>query len=140
MNKKKIRSKFLVLLLAALMFISAIPLPTLAAPASDIPSEMLNNVYLDALAYTGYNVQAQKNDGSIFVKYSSQVSASIRSNITYGTGPSGLETVSKSGTATGLAPNIATFEANGLCCASYVSYVYSSVSNSRCNRLIRARR
>ena len=124
MNKKKIRSKFLVLLLAALMFISAIPLPALAAPASDIPSEMLNNVYLDALAYTGYNVQAQKNDGSIFVKYSSQVSASIRSNITYGTGPSGLETVSKSGTATGLAPNIATFEANGLCCASYVSYVY----------------
>ncbi len=124
MTKKKFRFKLLSLLLAVLMFLTTIPLSASAAPASDIPSDMLNNVYLDALAYTGYNVQAQKNDGSIFIKYSSQVSASIRSNITYSTGPSGLETVSKSGTATGLAPNIAAFEADGLCCASYVSYVY----------------
>lgn len=124
MTKKKFRFKLLSLLLAVLMAFTTIPLSASAAPASDIPSDMLNNVYLDALAYTGYNVQAQKNDGSIFIKYSSQVSASIRSNITYSTGPSGLETISKSGTATGLAPNIAAFEADGLCCASYVSYVY----------------
>ena len=49
MIKKKNHSKLLALLLAVLMFITAIPLSTQAAPASDIPSEMLNNVYLDAL-------------------------------------------------------------------------------------------
>lgn len=47
------------------MIFAALPMSALAAPASDIPSEMLDNVYLDALAYTGYNVQAQKNDGTI---------------------------------------------------------------------------
>ena len=56
--------------------------------------------------------------------YTGSVDASIRSNIGYGTGPAGTETVSLAGTITGLAPNIAKFEANGLCCASYVSYVY----------------
>ena len=120
---KKKSKKLLSLMLAALMVLTALPMTAFAAPNSDIPDEMLNNDYLDALAYTGYNVQSQKNDGTIFVKYGSSVSSSVRSNIAYGTSPSGLETVAGN-TATGKAPDISKFEANGLCCASYVSYVY----------------
>ena len=36
-----------------------------AAPAADIPSKMLDNIYLDALTYTGYKTDVQKADGSI---------------------------------------------------------------------------
>lgn len=122
-KKMKIKSRFLSLCLAILMLISAFPTTVFAAPASDIPDEMLDNVYLDALAYTGYKVQAQKDDGTIFKAYSSNATA-YDSNISYGLVKYGTETVSKAGTATGLAPDIAGFESSGLCCASYVSYVY----------------
>lgn len=121
---RKYSKRIISMLLAFILLMSTFTTSVMAAPASNIPSKMLDNVYLDALSYTGYNVQAQKNDGTIFIQFGSRAPASVRSNITYGTGPSGLETVSKSGTVTGLAPNIATYEANGLCCASYVSYVY----------------
>lgn len=94
-----------------------------AAPAADIPSKMLDNIYLDALAYTGYKTDVQKADGSIFKTYSGNAPASVRSGIGYGSGPSGLETVAADN-KTGKAPDIARFKANGLCCASYVSYVY----------------
>lgn len=119
MTKKKLSfKKWLSMLLTAVMLVAALPISAFAAPASGIPANMLDNVYLDALAYTGYNVQAQKDDGTIFIKTGSSVSASIRSGIGYGTGPSGLETNS------GGTPDIARFRSNGLCCASYVSYVY----------------
>ena len=121
---RKCSKRIVSILLVVIMLMGIFSTLSKAAPASDIPKDMLENVYLDALAYTGYKVQTQKNDGSIFIKFGSRAPESVRSNITYGTGPSGLETISKSGTATGLAPNIATYEANGLCCASYVSYVY----------------
>ncbi len=94
-----------------------------AAPAADIPSKMLDNIYLEALTYTGYKTDAQKADGSIFKTYSGNAPAAVRSGIGYGTGPSGLETVAADN-KTGKAPDIARFKANGLCCASYVSYVY----------------
>ncbi len=122
--KKKFRFKGLAAILAVIMLLTSLPLTAMAAPNSDIPAEMLDNAYLDALAYTGYNVQAQKNDGTIFVKYSSSVSASIRSDIGYGTSVYGTETVTDSSTVSGKAPDIAKFESSGLCCASYVSYVY----------------
>lgn len=119
MTKKKLSfKKWLSMLLTAVMLVAALPISAFAAPASGIPANMLDNVYLDALAYTGYNVQAQKDDSTIFIKTGSSVSASIRSGIGYGTGPSGLETNS------GGTPDIARFRSNGLCCASYVSYVY----------------
>lgn len=94
-----------------------------AAPAADIPSKMLDNIYLDALTYTGYKTDVQKADGSIFKTYSGNAPASVRSGIGYGTGPSGLETVAADN-KTGKVPDIGRFKANGLCCASYVSYVY----------------
>lgn len=122
-QRTKLSSHFLSLFLAMLMIVSMIPATVFAAPASDIPDEMLDNVYLDALEYTGYQVQAQKNDGTIYKTYGSRASA-YGSNISYGLTKYGTETVTKSGTATGLAPDIAGFESSGLCCASYVSYVY----------------
>lgn len=118
MTKKRFKFKGLSILLAIVMLLSSLPMTAFAAPAAGIPSEMLDNVYLDALAYTGYNVQAQKNDGTIFVKTGSSVSSSIRSGIGYNTGPSGLETNSSG------MPDISKFKSSGLCCASYVSYVY----------------
>lgn len=122
---KKRFSRLLSLLLAVMMLLSVIPTTVFAQPAADIPDEMLDNVYLDALNYTGFNVQAIKDDGSIFKKFgNSFVVGGVLSDITYGTGCSGLETVEKSGTATGLAPDIAAFERGGLCCAAYTSYVY----------------
>ena len=113
--------KLIITALAAVLVLSALPLS--AAPAADIPSKMLDNIYLDALTYTGYKTDAQKADGSIFKTYSGNAPASVRSGIGYGTGLSGLETVA-AGNKTGKAPDIARFKANGLCCASYVSYVY----------------
>ena len=122
MNRKR-TSRLLSLLMAILMLVSLFPTSILAAPASDIPANMMDNVYLDALEYTGYKVQKQKDDGTIFKKFSSAASAYL-SDISYGEYRYGTETVTKSGTVTGLAPDIATFESSGLCCASYVSYVY----------------
>lgn len=120
---KKFTARILSMLMAMLMLVSMLPTSVFAAPASDIPANMLDNVYLDALEYTGYKVQAQKDDGTIFKKYSGGATAYL-SKISYGLNKYGTETVAKSGTATGLAPDIAGFESSGLCCASYVSYVY----------------
>ena len=113
--------KLLIAVIALIMLVSALPLS--AAPAADIPSKMLDNIYLDALTYTGYKTDVQKADGSIFKTYSGNAPASVRSGIGYGTGPSGLETVAADN-KTGKAPDITKFKNGGLCCASYVSYVY----------------
>ncbi len=116
--KNKSINKIISIIFAVIIVISAIPITALAAPASDIPKEMLDNVFLDALAYTGYKVGTQKDDGTIFKVYSNAAPSSVRSGIGYGTGPSGLETNSSG------KPDIAKFKSEGLCCASYVSYVY----------------
>lgn len=123
---KKTLEKFVAILLTVLTIIGILPLSVFASPASDIPDEMLDNVYLDALAYTGYDVQALKDNGQIFKKYGSSVSDSILSNIGYDSSfaNEGTETVTDSSTVSGKAPNLARFEKYGLCCASYCSYVY----------------
>lgn len=127
MFKKNINiKKLLAVILAVISVFSTIPVTVFAAPASDIPDEMLDNVYLDALAYTGYDVQGLKDNGQIFKKYGSMVADSILSNISYDTGfaNEGTETVVNVSTVSGKAPNLARFEKYGLCCASYCSYVY----------------
>lgn len=127
MFKKNINiKKLLAVILATISVFSTIPVTVFAAPASDIPDEMLDNVYLDALAYTGYDVQSLKDNGQIFKKYGSMVADSILSNISYDTGfaNEGTETVVNVSTVSGKAPNLARFEKYGLCCASYCSYVY----------------
>lgn len=121
---KKYGKRIVLMLLACIMFVNSISTAVHAAPLTEIPKAMLDNIYLDALSYTGYRVQTQKDDGTIYVKYGSKAPDSVRSKISYGTGPSGLETIANGSTKTGLAPNISKFESGGLCCASYISYVY----------------
>ena len=123
MNRKKLLS----LLLALVMVLSAFPISAFAAPASDIPDKMLDNPIVRALAYTGYNVQKQKDNGTIYQTghYGGALkrnAPNVLSDIHYGTATSGKETVSDSSTVTGKAPNIARFEQYGLCCASFVTY------------------
>lgn len=121
---KKITKQILAVILVIMVLLSIIPFNTFAAPAADIPLDMLDNVYLDALEYSGYDVSSQKSSGTIFKTYGSSVSSSIRSDIGYGSSATGLETVTDNGTVSGNAPNISHFENEGLCCASYVTYVY----------------
>ena len=79
-----------------------------------------DNIYLDALTYTGYHMDKHWNDGMmwIYVLSAEKAGRGWLSDITYGSGSSGLET-----TAEGL-PNIEDFEMGGLVCASFASYVY----------------
>lgn len=122
--KNKKMSKFLSALLAVVMVIMAMPMSAFAAVASDLPDNMADSHILRALEYTGYNVQAQKNDGTLYQSnsYGSRTPSNILSDISYGTSTSGKENVADSSTVSGRAPDIATFESKGLCCASFVTY------------------
>ncbi len=122
--KNKKMSKFLSALLAVVMVIMAMPMSAFAAVASDLPDNMADSHILRALEYTGYDVQAQKNDGTLYQSnsYGSRTPSNILSDISYGTSTSGKENVADSSTVSGRAPDIATFESKGLCCASFVTY------------------
>ncbi len=79
-----------------------------------------DNIYLDALTYTGYNMQQHRDDDLMWVYV---LSAEKRgkgwlSDITFGNGSTGLET-----TEEGL-PDIEHFEMGGFVCASFATYVY----------------
>lgn len=85
-----------------------------------------DNVFLDALEYTGYKLDVQRNSGRMWGSYGNYVLCSQKrglgwlSDITY----------DDYGRATGYEtdqngkPDISYFENTGLVCASYVSYVY----------------
>lgn len=124
MKKSKFSTRLLTMFLAVLMVISIMPMSAFAAPASDLPANMVDHSILRALEYTGYDVQQQKNDGTLYQSgsYGSRTPSSVLSNISYGTNLSGQETVADSSTPTGKAPDIAKFEQYGLCCAAFVSY------------------
>ena len=100
------------------------------ADMTAIPDEMYDNSILRALEYTGYDVQWLKDNGFLYVAeyVSSNINSyrpEVLSNIGYDDySPflNGDETTADSSTATGLAPDIAKFEENGLVCASFVSY------------------
>ncbi len=85
-----------------------------------------SNVFLDALEYTGYKLDVQRNSGVMWGSYGNYILCSQKkglgwlSNITYDDygRASGYET-DESGK-----PNISYFEDTGLVCASYVTYVY----------------
>lgn len=110
--------------LAVIMLLSMVPLSAMAAPASDLPDNMVDSPILRALEYTGYDVQKQKDNGTLYQtnSYGSRTPADVLSNIHYGTNMSGKETIADSSTVTGKAPDIAKFEKNGLCCAAFVTY------------------
>ncbi len=78
-----------------------------------------DNVFIDALEYTGYNLKKHRDDGLMwkYILSSDKAHRNWLSGITYGGGSSGLET--KDGL-----PNIEKFEKGGLVCASFATYVY----------------
>ena len=78
-----------------------------------------DNVFLDALEYTGYNLEKHRKDGLMwkYILSSDKKHRNWLSDITYNGGSTGLET--KDGL-----PNIERFEKGGLVCASFATYVY----------------
>lgn len=79
-----------------------------------------DNVFLDSMVYTGYNLKKHIADGNMwkYILASQKRGLGYLSDITYGGGSSGYETNSKG------YPDIKLFERKGLVCASYVTYVY----------------
>ncbi len=79
-----------------------------------------NNVFLDALIYTGYNIQKHRADGNMwkYILSSEKRGLGYLSNITFGGGCTGYETTPDG------RPDIAAFERGGLVCASFATYVY----------------
>ncbi len=124
MKIKRLSTRLFSVFMALLLVLAAFPLSAMAAPASDLPDNMVDSHILRALEYTGYDVQAQKNDGTLYQSgsYGSRTPASVLSGINYGTSLSGKETVADSSTLTGKAPDIAKFKSKGLCCAAFVTY------------------
>lgn len=112
------------MVLAVVMAVMAMPMSAFAAVASDLPEEMVDHSILRALAYTGYDVEQQIADGTLYQSgsYGSRTPSDVLSGINYGTSTSGFETVADASTVTGLAPNIARYQDYGLCCASFVTY------------------
>ena len=82
-------------------------------------SDIDDNIFLDALIYTGYNINKHRADGRMwqYILTANKRGLGYLSNITYGGGSSGYET-------SGGKPDIKYFEKHGLVCASYVTYVY----------------
>ena len=115
------RKRILAIVIAFSILIISIIVPPYVSAANNVQSNMLNNVFLNALEYTGYDVQRQISNGTIYRNYgSSGTPNSVTSNIPYSLSAiaSGLETTNSG------KPNIRHFENYGLCCGSYVSYVY----------------
>ncbi len=92
------------------------------------PMDMEDNIFMDSLAYTGYNVEKHRKDGLMWQyilsgdkkRQNQSGPYNWLSNIRYHGTPSGFET-NKDGK-----PDIAYFEKYGLVCASYVGYVYAN--------------
>ena len=87
---------------------------------TDIFTTIDNNIFMDALIYTGYNITKHRDDGRMweYIYSADKRGLGYLSNISYGGGCSGYET-DDSGR-----PNIARFEKGNLVCASFVTYVY----------------
>lgn len=75
-------------------------------------SASASNVFLNALAYTGYNLAKVKNDSRFMNDGSRGWQEPYLNSIYYGTGCTGLEVTS------GKKPNLEKFQSGGLCCAS----------------------
>lgn len=118
-------------LLVMLMVLSVLPASAMAAPAADLPANMVDSPILRALEYTGYDVQKQKDDGTLYQPghYGYTIPTEILSGMHYGNYTSGKETVPDSSTPTGLAPDMAKFMEKGLCCASFVTYYFNYLIN-----------
>ncbi len=92
------------------------------------PMDMEDNIFMDSLAYTGYNVDRHRADGLMW-----QYILSGQKKRAYQSGPyNWLSNISYHGTPSGYEktkngkPDIKYFEKYGLVCASYVGYVYQN--------------
>lgn len=87
---------------------------------TDIYTTLDNNIFMDALLYTGYNMEKHRADDMMwkFVPAENKRGLGYLSNISYGDGCSGYETDDNG------RPDIETFERGNLVCASFVTYVY----------------
>lgn len=87
---------------------------------TDIYTTIDNNIFMDALLYTGYNITKHRADGMMwdYVPSENKRGLGYLSKISYGGGCSGYETDANG------KPNIARFEEGDLVCASFVTYVY----------------
>lgn len=103
------------------------PAPTVAPTVTDGYYDEFNklvdiedNVFLDSLVYTGYNLEKHRSDGLmwVYILAANKRAKGWLSDIGYGGGCTGYET-----NAQGL-PDIERFERGGLVCATYVGYVY----------------
>lgn len=115
------KKRTIAIIIAFSILLVSIIIPPYVSAANNVPNNMLNNVFLNALEYTGYDVQKQISNGTIYRNYgSSGTPRSVTSDIPYSLSAiaSGLETTNSG------KPNIRHFENYGLCCGSYVSYVY----------------
>ncbi len=96
--------------------------PALSGPQFKYNTNLVpdDNVFLDALEFTGYNLKKHRSDGLMwtYILSTDKAHRGWLSKITYGGGCSGYEK-----DANGM-PNIARFEQGGLVCASYATYVY----------------
>lgn len=87
---------------------------------TDIYTTIDNNIFMDALIYTGYNITKHRADDMMwkFVPAEDKRGLGYLSNISYGGGCTGYETDDNG------KPDIARFERGNLVCASFVTYVY----------------
>ncbi len=125
----KIGTRFISCVLAVMMVVTTLtgifPATVSASTEAGVGSEMWSNVFLDALAYTGYPVQTQRDNSDLFDKCAAAAlragySSNIVGNYDYvlsSTVATGVET-----TSAGL-PDLDYFKAHGFQCVSYVSYV-----------------
>ena len=79
-----------------------------------------DNVFMDALIYTGYNMEKHRADGNmwVYILANRKKALGYLSNISFGGGSTGFETTPDG------KPNIKAFEKGGFVCASFVTYVY----------------
>ncbi len=86
----------------------------------DKAANIEDNIFIDAMEYSGYNLEKHKKSGRMwqYVLSKEKKAAGWLSNITYGGVSSGYETTPEG------APDIQYFEKHGLVCASYIAYVY----------------
>lgn len=89
----KLKRRFVAGVMSAMILFLTIPTSlTVSAQSPEVPQNMLNNKFLDALAYTGYDVKKQIKDETIYKEYgASGTPKNIRSNISYGTGQAAMK-------------------------------------------------
>lgn len=87
---------------------------------TDLFTTMDNNIFMDALVYTGYNITKHRADNMmwIYILSAEKRGMGYLSDISYGGGSTGYET-----NAQGL-PDIEWFKKGDLVCASFATYVF----------------